>query len=286
MKRLIVNADDYGHAAGVNRGILDAHHKGIVTSTTVMINYPAAPDGLEVALDSAPDLGIGLHFTLTSGRPVLPPEQVPSLVRDDGYFFILKDWIPQFEKINPDEVRRELTAQFDRYVSLTGKKPDHLDSHHHFTYLLPAAFEVMLDLAAQYQLPLRHGPFYFTLEEAAAVPVRAFPGLTPEVAGRIYARLYEIFSTCPEPTWPARLNTGFYGTRATLGDLLVILTNLPDDSLSEIMCHPGYVDEELMISPYLHEREVEIAQLIHPATHECIKAEGIELLNFGDLTRG
>jgi len=70
MKKLIVNADDFGRSPGINRGILDAHLNGIVTSTTVMINYPDAAPGLEQALLKAPDLGIGLHLNLTSGRPV------------------------------------------------------------------------------------------------------------------------------------------------------------------------------------------------------------------------
>lgn len=283
MKRLIVNADDFGHAAGVNRGILDAHHQGIVTSTTVMINYPAAPAGLEQALDSAPDLGIGLHFTLTSGRPVLPPEKVPSLVREDGRFRLLSEWVPQFERVDPDDVRREMTAQFERFVSLTGKKPDHLDAHHHITFILPAAFEVMLEIAAQYHLPTRRGPFNFSPEEAESDPARAFPGLSAEAAGRAYAQLREIYRRGPQPKWPAEFIGKFYDSRATLGDLLVLLTNLPQDSLSEIMCHPGYVDDELAGSGYLNKREDEIAHLSHAATHECIKAEGINLITFGDV---
>ena len=73
MKRLIVNADDFGRSPGINRGILEAHLRGIVTSTTVMVNCPAAALGLERALAEAPDLGIGLHITLTAGRPLSPP---------------------------------------------------------------------------------------------------------------------------------------------------------------------------------------------------------------------
>jgi predicted glycoside hydrolase/deacetylase ChbG (UPF0249 family) len=282
MKRLIVNADDFGHAAGVNRGILDAHHKGIVTSTTVMINYPAAPAGLEQALNTAPDLGIGLHFTLTSGRSVLPPEKIPSLVWKDGRFFVLKEWGTQFEKVDPDDVRREMIAQMERYISLTGKPPDHLDSHHHFTYLLPSAFEVMLDLAEQYHLPIRKGPFNFSPDEVA--PVHAFPELTPDVAERAYERLHAIYTNRTEPNWPAQFKFNFYDHHATLGDLLLILTNLEPDSLTEIMCHPGYVDDDLG-SIYGSKREDEIAHLTHAATRECVVAEGITLVTYGELIR-
>jgi hypothetical protein len=92
MRQLIVNADDFGYSSGVNRGILEAHRQGIVTSTSVMVNQRAAPAGTKQALTDAPDLGLGLHLILTQGRPVLPPGQVPSLVGGDGRFFHIGEW--------------------------------------------------------------------------------------------------------------------------------------------------------------------------------------------------
>ncbi|HCS39550.1 MAG TPA: hypothetical protein DIW44_08195 [Anaerolineaceae bacterium] len=79
-KRLIVNADDYGHTHGVSQGIRLAHLRGIVTSTTAMMNYRGAEDDLRKATHECPRLGLGLHLVLTSGNPVLPVEKVPDLV--------------------------------------------------------------------------------------------------------------------------------------------------------------------------------------------------------------
>jgi predicted glycoside hydrolase/deacetylase ChbG (UPF0249 family) len=84
------------------------------------------------------------------------------------------------------------------------------------------------------------------------------------------------------PPHPTRFNETFYDKAATLGDLLLILTNLPDDSVTEIMCHPGYSDESLD-SDYTTEREAEIKVLTHASVREVIKAEGIELIPFGAL---
>jgi predicted glycoside hydrolase/deacetylase ChbG (UPF0249 family) len=92
MKQLIVNADDFSVSAEANRGILHAHHHGIVSSTTVMVNFPDAAPGLQQALATAPDLGIGLHLNLTAGRPVSPPESIPSLVPADGAFHGIAEW--------------------------------------------------------------------------------------------------------------------------------------------------------------------------------------------------
>ncbi|NDJ75720.1 MAG: ChbG/HpnK family deacetylase [Chloroflexi bacterium] len=279
MKQLIVNADDFGRSPGVNRGIIDAHRTGIVTSTTVMINQPAAPAGLEDALQRAPHLGIGLHLNLTSGRPVSPPDTVPTLVDGDGQFYDIRRWPIAGLRFNTDELAHEITAQFERFVSLTGQPPDHLDAHHHATYLHPAAFKTMLGLAGQYALPLRAS----RLEAGPHGLLEVLQGLVLEQAQKLFEQLRAVIAGGPPPFWPARFETGFYGERATLGDLLVILTNLPDNGITELMCHPGYVDDDLRTSRYVEQREAELAHLTHAATRECVQSEGIQLITFGDL---
>ena len=83
-KRLIVNADDYGHSPGICLGIREAHLEGIVTSTTAMMNRPLAPAELTVAARTCPNLGVGVHLVLTAGKPVLAAEKVASLGRQPG----------------------------------------------------------------------------------------------------------------------------------------------------------------------------------------------------------
>ncbi|MBA3075615.1 MAG: ChbG/HpnK family deacetylase [Anaerolineae bacterium] len=99
-KRLIVNADDYGHTRGVSQGIRLAHLRGIVTSTTAMMNYPGAVDDLRMAVKECPRLGLGLHLVLTSGRPVLPAEKVPDLVNLEGKFYKYGPFIERMNQIN------------------------------------------------------------------------------------------------------------------------------------------------------------------------------------------
>lgn len=283
MKQLIVNADDFGRAPGVNRGVLDAHLKGIVTSTTIMINCLDAPAGLELAFADAPRLGVGLHFNLTFGRPVLPASEVPSLVDDSGIFYPIKAWVSVVEQFDPDEVRRELNAQVERFVSLAGRPPDHLDSHHHVTYLHPAALATKLDHARVYDIPVRRG----WPDGAIALDIfRIMAPTIPEPTARRLSEEVESILAGEDPSrWPARFEMGFYDQRATLGELLLILTNLPENSLTEVMTHPGYLDEALSVSAYAAHREVEIAHLTHAATRECVQSEGLQLMSFGDLKR-
>jgi predicted glycoside hydrolase/deacetylase ChbG (UPF0249 family) len=249
-----------------------------------MVNQAAAPAGVEQALADAPDLGLGLHVTLTKGRPVLPPDQVPSLVDADGCFFHIRDWPDHLFSFDPDQVQREIEAQMQRFVSLTGRLPDHLDAHHHSGYLSPAGLVAMLAVAGHYNLPMRGFTLHLPFDEALEVVRELMPGLAESTFRQLNEALTAALSDAPVPFWPARLDTGFYGEHATLGDLLVILTTLPD-GITEIMCHPGYLDDQWAESSYQEPREAEVICLTHTATLECVEAENIQLIAFGDVSR-
>jgi predicted glycoside hydrolase/deacetylase ChbG (UPF0249 family) len=83
MRRLIVNADDFGFTAGVNRGIVEAHCRGVVTSSTLMANGPAFSDAVQLAR-TVPQLSVGCHVVLIDGQPLLDPKIISSLVDQNG----------------------------------------------------------------------------------------------------------------------------------------------------------------------------------------------------------
>jgi len=125
-KRLIVNADDLGRTPGINAGIFEAHDKGVVTSATLMVNYPAASAVAELSR-SAPGLGIGLHVALTGGPSALPPEQIPSLLDASGHLPAKPEGLGGARL---EHVLLEARAQLRRFRELMGRDPSHLDSHH------------------------------------------------------------------------------------------------------------------------------------------------------------
>lgn len=146
MKRLIINADDLGLCEGANLGILHGHRHGIVTSATVMMNMPGAGDALSVV---PPSLGVGVHLTLTGGRPLCG--DVPSLTDGAGSFLKL----PALAKAaRSDELERELKAQVAAFCA-AGFRPTHLDSHHHVHLELPAVGTIVQRLAAELGVPVR-----------------------------------------------------------------------------------------------------------------------------------
>jgi predicted glycoside hydrolase/deacetylase ChbG (UPF0249 family) len=281
-KQLIVNADDYGRAPGVSRGILAAHREGIVTSTTVMINQPGVEEQLAQAL-ACPNLGLGLHLVFTAWRPVLPAEEVPGLVDDNGLFLEQHDVWARAEQIPLDQLQAELTAQLERFVDLAGRLPDHLDCHH-FVHLYPPFFQVYAELAARFHLPLRI-PFPPETEfEQAARTLPFLEGFPRDlVRGMIVTN--SALVKARRLAHPDRFISTFFGRGAlTLEALFGLLETLPG-GVTELMCHPGYDDPALAASSYRAEREIELHLLTHPAVQDRVKALGIELVTFSALCR-
>ncbi|MFC3420016.1 chitin disaccharide deacetylase [Salinicoccus hispanicus] len=150
MIKFIINADDFGYSRAVNYGIIDAHTEGVLTSTTLMTNMPGAQHAFELA-KSHPSLGIGVHLTLTCGRPLLDSHH--TLVDSNGDFKKLHHYQAKFH-VDPDELYDEWQAQIEKFLS-TGLRPTHLDSHHHVNNL-EAMQTMFIKLAREYQLPVRN----------------------------------------------------------------------------------------------------------------------------------
>ena len=148
MGKVIFNSDDFGYSHGVNYGIVDAYQRGILTSTTLMANMPGFEHAVKLKKE-LPDLGVGVHLTLTCGKPLL--ENVDSLVEGDQ-FKQLSFYTKPFE-IDNDQLYQEWNAQIQK-VYRAGIIPTHLDSHHH-THTFDNNQEVVIALAKKYDLPVR-----------------------------------------------------------------------------------------------------------------------------------
>lgn len=251
MRRLIVNADDFGRTPGVNSGVVEAHLQGIVTSATVMVLEPAAAQGVADAGRRAPRLSLGLHFALTGGgRSASPPHRVRSLLVD-GRFRRFPAEFP--DALAPDEVARELEAQISLFEKIAGQPPTHLDSHHH-SALHPSVQPVFAEAALRLGIPAR----------ASSVAARgALRGRGVRTADRFV--------------------DGFYGAGATAENLRSIVRSLADET-AELMCHPGRADAGLLSgSSYARERERELALLCDPELKALLVEKDVRLVSFREL---
>ncbi|MCA9838758.1 MAG: ChbG/HpnK family deacetylase [Trueperaceae bacterium] len=279
-KQLIVNADDLGMSQGINRGILEAHIEGIVSSSTAIVNLPASKAGIKLAQAEAPALGLGLHFNLTYGQPILKAREVPSLVRSNGDFVSLARGLSLYHHWRPKDIAAELSAQFERFTEYAGCLPDHLDSHQLVCSLSAECREVILDIAETYHLPVRQGGryLYSRFEEQFAswgsLPKTIAPSLFKRYPLKRHSHIFDRDHPSPD-----HFEYGFHNTRATVTQLLDILENLPE-GLTELVCHPGYPDIES--DAYAH-RELELNSLKDPQVKALIEAQHITLSTFAVL---
>jgi predicted glycoside hydrolase/deacetylase ChbG (UPF0249 family) len=270
VRTLVVNADDLGLTMGVNDGIFDAHDRGILSSASLMANAPATANAVS-RLRFRPLLGIGVHLMLVDGAPMLPPDRIPTLVQGDGRFHV--SWRPfivacLMGRVSMADVERELTAQIE-YVITQGITPTHLDAHKH-VHLFPPVFEVVVRLADRFHIPVVRVPYERTM---ADLPLF-------DMARRAYSLAGS--RSISTPRFVGRAMTGVM----TLNALAAALRRLPFGH-TELMVHPGYVDDTLRQMPtrLLASRETEVALLTSRAIADCLVDENIELVSHRLRTR-
>ena len=253
MRRLIINADDFGLTAGVSRGIAEAMLRGVVSATTAMVCSPDARAHIAPHAAELPGR-VGLHLQLTDGVPCAEPELVPSLLHEGGRF--PRSW-RDIGRLSPDEVRREWRAQVERLAGW-GVRPAHLDSHHH-VHRFPAAFEVYCELAREYDLPAR--------------------SLSPQMTGRLRASGVRCADFC---------ETGWYDGALTVAEFVRIVEQAFErdggEGTVELMCHPGYADAGLAArSKYVEQRERELRTLCSAGLADELRALQIEVVGTSAL---
>lgn len=281
VKKLIINADDFGLHETVNSGIIQGHTAGFVTSTTIMANGNAFEHAVELA-GANKGLGIGVHLTLVGAKPVCEPQQVKSLVDSEGY---LASQYPQFllryikGQISLADIGQELRAQVQKVVD-TGIQITHLDSHQHM-HIVPGIIKITIDIAKEFGIKAIRIPAepYFFKGDYPSSPMRfvARGGLT--FLSQLAARKIKKY----ELTMPEHFFGMLAGGNMREEYLLNIIKTLPD-GISEIMMHPGS-NTEIVNKIYnwdLHGQE-ELAAVTSDNLRCLLAAQKIKLISFRDL---
>jgi len=280
VSRLIINADDFGLTAGVNRAILELHAAGVLTSTTLMARAGATDEAQERA-QGARTLGVGCHVVLVDGAPTLQAAEIPTLVERGTDLF--RDSLVAFlarlltGRISAAEIEAEAHAQIEALQS-RGLKLTHVDTHKH-THMFPAVLRPVLRAARKAGIRAVRNPF----EPAWAV--RA-------TAGASWARAAEVnvLRRMQDRCRQIIAEEGFVttnGTIAVVGTGIFnaemvrsLLGQLPEGTW-ELVTHPGYNDADLdkVRTRLRASREVEMLALA--AVKEF---KGIELISYRNLS--
>jgi chitin disaccharide deacetylase len=302
VRRLIVNADDFGLTAGVNRAIVETHTAGVVSSTTLMANGPAFEDAVTAAR-SAPNLSVGCHVVLVDGTPVAPVGALDTLVavrsaEPEKFYsslsaFSARAMLGGFDR---DQLVEEVTAQI-RKIQATGLKVTHLDTHKH-AHVFPEILGALLRAARICGVRAIRNP----IVPVKALPARLFKG-KPQLWKRYgQVRMLHTFSRqFLQRTKRAGLLTpngvlGVIETGSLSSDnhsdnhndnaslLRQTLVGLPEGTW-EFVCHPGYCDSDLRAvhTRLLESRDQERLLLTSEALRQFLEEQKIQVIGYREF---
>jgi chitin disaccharide deacetylase len=273
-RNLIVNADDFNSDEERNRGILEAAEKGIVTSVSVIANLPFNAESVS-KLKTVFGPRIGIHLNLTKGAPIA--RRITSLVDESGQFFKKKNaWRRALlHQYDLKEVEGEFAAQISRLREL-GITPDHLDGNNHL-HIFPHIAEVVARLARDFnikkiRLPLENfqNPGHYFQPKAFK---KYFFGLLAKRASFMFKSFNLLF--------PEHFAGIQFPQVAEIESLRKFFRALPPGT-TELMCHPGYRNVSMPLSPQ-SKHEEELASLTTPEVLAALEQEQITLISFHDM---
>ena len=272
MRRLIVNADDFGFTADVNDGIARAFERGVLRATTLMANGAAFEHAVQTA-QSAPGLDVGVHITLVQGESVADPRRklpasVPSLL-----LAARREW-------SGAAIEEECCAQIEK-IARAGIQISHLDAHKH-THLFPPVLRAVTNAAKRYGIQWVRRPFDVPLTAASArSPWQR--RLTSRALGRLSAgfdRTMRAAGLRATDAFAGFQLTGYY--RAA--ELAALIRSLPP-GVTEFMCHPGLCGPELLAAStrLKQSRERELEALVSEEAARAAEESGVEITSFRAL---
>jgi chitin disaccharide deacetylase len=291
VRQLIVNADDLGLTAGVNRAIRESHADGVVTSTTLMASGAAFLDAIELAR-SMPSLSVGCHVVLVDGTPVSDYDSIPTLLSNRtsqprqfhaGISAVAARAL--FQRFDPDQLVCEVVAQIKK-IEAAGVQVTHLDTHKH-THIFPQILHALVKAARICGVPAVRNPFV----PASSLRPRQFsrhPGLWKRYsqvrmlntfAARFQNKMKRAGLATPNGVLGV-IETGSFDTSL----LRRALTNLPEGTW-ELVCHPGYDDAELRGSHtrLLASREKERQLLTSPELRQFLEEQAIRVVGYREF---
>lgn len=276
--RLIVHADDFGLSEAVNRAVIDAHARGILTSTSIIVAGDAFEHAVRLA-HAHPTLDVGVHLTLTGERPVGVHGADTGLVDRDGrlppnvYAFALRYLRGG---ISRDALRAELAAQIETALA-RGLAVTHLDGHQH-VHALPGIAAIVAELAQRYGI------------RAIRYPRERFRGWMLRDLRRLPRVLGQLALGAAAALSPLRAHArvdafaGFYfGGRLTEANLLTQLAALPARATTELMCHPGHDDPDSRYRHWNYAWPAELAALTSARVRAFVAARGVRLVSYRDV---
>jgi chitin disaccharide deacetylase len=279
MNRLIVTADDYGMCPSVNRAIEECMAAGGVTSTCVMTNMDAFADAASLRSKIPATASIGLHWTVSQGRPVCPVKTVPTLVAADGQFLRSGEYRARWllGKISPAELRRELVAQYERYRATVGA-PEYWNTHEN-VHVNPGLFRFFVELAAELQIPAMR-----CHRRVCHPPLSCLTNPRFWLKGQVLARWSRWAARRGMKMPDMRLYVRQWDERVAQFGRIAGDVRWPAGATLELPIHPAVEVDRKLFGDLTELRTAEYRVFRDPALVQELKNAGVELVSFNALT--
>lgn len=289
MRKLIVNADDFGFNREVTDGIIQCHQKGCVTSTTLMANMPAAEYAAEQA-KKFPNLSVGIHFALSDGPVVSAPGKIPALVNKDGQFpdsAVVVSLAKQC-RLPLGQIELEFTAQIEKFLSL-GITPTHCNSHQNIE-VYPQPCIAIMRVAKKYNIKrMRTHRGWHLMDKTEGFKMNnLFKMLRANMARGHKIIYYDLFHYYRKLRGYKLPNTKFGFSRiisssplkCDLASWAILLQNLPEGA-SELIAHPGLPSDDPLDHAWFRKKRVlEYELFSNPKTKQLCREFGVDLVNY------
>ena len=300
---LIITADDFGASKNINEGIKFAAENKAITSISVLSNFKESLPDLKKISENHPDIGIGVHLNISTGKPILGVEQVPSLVGANGSFYTIKKLLAKINSISVDDLRKELRAQI-LALEEYDIRLDHLSDQNGILSLYSPFFNIVTEFAKEFDVPVRSPviasvkyPGLFSIskiKKRGRQTVRRLIFTAPFKAISLfkYSRIHEMEKKVKKLDelgilHPDLLIGSFWGD-PTASNLLYILEHLPN-GISEIILHFGtYIRHENypggLDLDYFKNREYELITVTGNYLKEYINYLNIRTIGYSDIS--
>lgn len=301
-RNLIITADDFGASKNINDGIRLAVETNSITTISALTNFPESLPELKKLSETHPEIGIGVHLNITTGKPVLAASEIPSLVNAGGNFYTIEELLPKLSFVSLTDLKKELKAQIQALAN-TGIRIDHLSDQNGILSFYSPSFEIVTELALEFDTPVR----------TPAIAGIKYPDQFPDSRMKAHGRKMAIKSAIHRPLKTISL-LKYAGIREierkvqkldkleilhpdllieylwgnpTLSNLNYILEHLPVGT-SELILHLGSETREGnypsgLDLDYFVNREKELMTITNTPLKEYCKLFNINTIGYSDL---
>ena len=277
MPKIIITADDYGMCDVVDKAIDAGIENGVITTTNVMLNMETLHNAKNLR-QRYPHISVGVHWNVTTGKPVSDPQDIPTLVDENGDFWTIREFKKRYSRkqISPADLERELEAQYALFVQTCGKA-DYWNTHEN-SALHTKAFGVFAKVAKRHEISATRTfqRVYFDKD---------YLGIKGEIRELLVKNFFEIWFSKIRKTFkmPTARVVSFKRTGKTQGDVLMNALKKDGRQYIEVVFHPATVAEHPYFGNISTERVKEYEFVSSKEVYENYRANGFEFVSFGEL---